>query len=72
MIETPDYKQKIKMDRLWRSPEMRRRFEVETGLAPLPAPHSDEWLLQQMAGRIEEYHTKFLQWSARMVGGSKP
>lgn len=43
---------RIKADRLWRSPEARRNFEMETGFSP------DSW-------NTEEYQSKFRDWASR-------
>lgn len=52
-----------KMNRLWRDPEARKRFEQEAGLDPIISGNSLEVEAQHQSGRTEEYHAKFGEWA---------
>lgn len=49
-MSTPEGKQRIVIDRMWRSPDARRRFEAHSGL-------TDE--------KTDEYQVHFIIWAAR-------
>lgn len=54
-----------KMNRLWRDPSARERFESKFGLEPLIIGNSLEVELQHQSGRTGDYHAKFMEWALR-------
>jgi hypothetical protein len=58
---------RISLDRAWRSRQVRRTFEAETGLAPLAGTAADKDA-QTALGDTETYHDRFLLWATRHFG----
>lgn len=52
-----------KMNRLWRDPQARKRFEQEAGLDPIISGNSPEVEDQHQSGRTEQYHVRFEAWA---------
>lgn len=55
------------LDRAWRSASVRRLFEAECGLAPLPT--TDEGAFRQaISGQAALYQERFLIWATKHFG----
>lgn len=58
---------RVSLDRAWRSRQVRRAFEAETGLPPLADTAADEQA-QQLSGETETYYDRFLVWATGHLG----
>lgn len=58
---------RVSLDRAWRSRQVRRTFEAETGLAPL-ADGAAGQQAQQVSGETAAYYDRFLLWATRHLG----
>ena len=58
---------RIELDRAWRSPAMRRKFESECGMSPLA--ETDAGVEEQaLSGHTKRYHYEFQVWATRRLG----
>jgi hypothetical protein len=55
------------LNRLWRDPEARRRFEEEAGLVPIRSGSGPEVDAERQSGKTEEYHERFVEWASAQV-----
>lgn len=58
---------RVSLDRAWRSRQVRRAFEAETGVLPL-ADTATGQQAQQVSGEMESYYDRFLIWATRHLG----
>jgi hypothetical protein len=58
---------RISLDRAWRTASVRRQFETETGLSPLPSG-DDNALRNAMSGQTAQYQDRFVIWATRHFG----
>ncbi|BCH31851.1 hypothetical protein MesoLjLc_37810 [Mesorhizobium sp. L-8-10] len=55
---------RVAVDRAWRSPSFRRRFEIECGLSPI-----DETKDEQIdSGEVAAYYNQFVAWATLTLG----
>lgn len=57
---------RVSLDRAWRSESFRRRFESETGLAPLAETETGKQE-QANSGHAQAYHDRFLTWATKQL-----
>ena len=55
------------IDEAWRSPNVRAKFEKETGFSPLPRS-GPESVVQKAAGYYQSYHDHFVIWATLDLG----
>lgn len=58
---------RVSLDRAWRSRQVRRRFEAETGLSPLADTVADQQA-QEVSSETAAYYDRFLLWATRHLG----
>ena len=63
---SPALSWRISLDRAWRSEDMRRTFEAETGYAPLASDPGGRWA-QSASGGAQAYHDRFILWATRYL-----
>ncbi|MCT2575701.1 MAG: hypothetical protein E5X21_04665 [Mesorhizobium sp.] len=55
---------RLKVDRAWRSDQMRQRFENESGISPV-----DETSPAQIeSGEVADYYEQFAAWAIKTLG----
>ena len=58
---------RVEVDRMWRSPKMRRLFESELSFVPLVTQFGTERDAQIESGHYESYETAFKNWAYRRI-----
>lgn len=57
---------RVAVDRAWRSPELRREFEAESGLSPL-AEYGARRSEQVERGHVVAYEEQFREWATKKL-----
>lgn len=58
----------VQLNKAWRSSELRKEFEAETGLKPLVLGNSPATEEQVSSGAAERYHYTFRIWATKRLG----
>lgn len=58
----------VQLNKAWRSNELRKEFEAETGLKPLRLGDAFSVEQQVASGAAERYHLHFRLWATRRLG----
>lgn len=56
------------LNKAWRSVDLRREFEAETGFAPLVTGNSLSVEAQTASGQTSRYHYEFRVWATKRLG----
>ncbi|MDX0264302.1 hypothetical protein GOL41_26920 [Sinorhizobium medicae] len=58
----------VQLNKAWRSNDLRKEFEAETGLKPLLIGNSLDVEQQAASGAAEQYHRSFRIWATKRLG----